>query len=352
MDNTNSATIIIGVDTHKSTHVAVAINTQGARLAALSIPANAKGYQELESWSCALGKIEAFGIEGTGSYGAGLSRSLLFLGHKVIEVTRPNRQLRYRHGKTDSLDAEGAARSVLNGQAVAKPKTQTGPVEMIRHLKIARDTAVKCRTQAMVTLKTLIINVPAELRGVLDSIKGKIALIRYVAAFRPGKITSTTASAKAAMRALARRWLALHEEIRTHDKELERLVVAKAPSLMASHGIATMTVAEMLILVGDDPSRIESEAALAKLCGVCPIPASSGKTNRFRLNRGGNRQANAALYRVAIVRMRNHEPTIAYVRKRTQDGKTKSEIIRCLKRYIVREIYRHLCSPKTAPATA
>ena len=154
------------------------------------------------------------------------------------------------------------------------------------------------------------------------------------------------------MRALARRWLILHKEIQTHDKELERLVVAKAPSLMASHGIATMTVAEMLILVGDDPSRIKSEAALAKLCGVCPIPASSGKTNRFRLNRGGNRQANAALYRVAIVRMRNHEPTVAYVRKRTRDGKTKSEIIRCLKRYIVREIYRHICAPKTAPATA
>jgi transposase len=204
----------------------------------------------------------------------------------------------------------------------------------------------------MVTLKTLIINAPAELRGVLDQIKGKIALIRHIAAFRSGEIKSTTASAKAAMRALARRWLALHEEIQVHDKDLERLVVAKMPSLLASHGIATMTVAEMLILIGDDPSRIKSEAALAKLCGVCPIPASSGKTNRFRLNRGGNRQANAALYRVAIVRMRSHEPTIAYVRKRTQEGKSKSEIIRCLKRYIVREIYRHICKPQTAPATA
>lgn len=149
------------------------------------------------------------------------------------------------------------------------------------------------------------------------------------------------------MRSLARRWLMLNDEVTGHDKELKALVEAKAPSLMASHGIATLTIAEMLILVGDNPQRIRSEAALAKLCGVCPIPASSGKTNRFRLNRGGNRQANAALYRVAIVRMRNHEPTLAYVRKRTKDGKSKSEIIRCLKRYIVREIFTHLCRPKT-----
>ncbi|SNR83086.1 Transposase IS116/IS110/IS902 family protein [Puniceibacterium sediminis] len=167
----------------------------------------------------------------------------------------------------------------------------------------------------MVTLKTLIINAPADLRDVLDQIRGKVALIRHSAAFRPGDIDNTLASAKAAMRALVRRWLWLHEEIIAHDKELERLVTEGASDLMASHSIATLTVAEMLILVGDDPTRIRPEAAFAKLCGVCPIPASSGKTNRFRLNRGGNRQANAALYRVAIVGMRSHEPTLAYVKK-------------------------------------
>ena len=223
---------------------------------------------------------------------------------------------------------------------------------MIRHLKIARDTAVKSRSQAMVTLKTLIINAPSDLRDALDQINGKVALIRHIAGFRPGDIQNTLASAKAAMRALARRWLWLHEEITTHDKELERLVGERAPELLASHGIATLTVAEMLILVGDDPTRIRSEAAFAKLCGVCPIPASSGKTHRFRLNRGGNRQANAALYRVAIVRMRSHEPTLAYVRKRTKDGKSKSEIIRCLKRYIIREIYGQLCLPKSVQIAA
>ena len=214
---------------------------------------------------------------------------------------------------------------------------------MIRHLKIARDTAVKSLSVVMVTLKTLIVNAPAELRDSIDQIKGKVALIRHIAAFRLRPITSTTASAKAAMRSLARRWSMLSDEVAEHDKELKALVEAKAPSLMASHGTATMAIAEMLILVGDDPGRIRSEAALAKLCGVCPIPASSGKTHRFRLNRGGNRQANAALHRVVIVRMRNHEPTLAYVRKRTKDGKSKSEIIRCLKRYIVHEIFTHLC---------
>ena len=150
------------------------------------------------------------------------------------------------------------------------------------------------------------------------------------------------------MRAIARRWLMLHEEAQTLEQDLERLVRYQAPDLMKAPGISTMTVAEMLILVGDNPERIKSEAALAKLCGVCPIPASSGKTNRMRLNRGGNRQANAALYRVAIVRMHNHLPTQSYVAKRKADGKSKREIIRCLKRYIVREIYHHLCAPRRA----
>jgi len=337
--------IIIGVDTHKSNHVAVAINAHGTRLGAMTIPTTRKGYRDLEAWASAFGNIKAFGIEGTGSYGAGLSRDMLARGHMVLDVMRPNRQLGYLHGKSDSLDAESAARSVLSGQATALAKMQTGLSEMIRHLKVARDSAVKAKSQAMITLKTLIINAPEELRATLEQIKGPITLIRHIAALRPGDITSPVASAKAAMRAIARRWLVLHEEVQTHEQELERMVREKAPELMKSHGISTLTVAEMLILVGDNPERIKSEAALAKLCGVCPIPASSGKTNRMRLNRGGNRQANAALYRVAIVRLRDHATTKAYAARRTAEGKTPREIVRCVKRYIVREIYRHLCMP-------
>ena len=336
--------VIIGVDTHKSNHIAVAIDANGIRLGSTSIPTTRKGYHDLQVWASQFGHVKAFGIEGTGSFGAGLSRDLLAKGHKVLDVMRPLRQLRYLHGKSDSLDAESAARSVLNGQATALAKTQTGSSEMIRHLKVARDSAVKAKSQAMITLKTLIVNAPVELRDTLDGLRGRITLVRHVAALRPGEITSPIASAKTAMRAIARRWLALHEEIQSHDQELDRLVREKAPELMESHGISTMTVAEMLILVGDNPERIHSEAALAKPCGVCPIPASSGRTNRMRLNRGGNRQANAAIYRVAIVRLRDDERTKAYAARRTSEGKTRREIVRCIKRYIVREIYRALCA--------
>jgi transposase len=203
----------------------------------------------------------------------------------------------------------------------------------------------------MVTLKTLIVSAPAALREQLEGIAGKMALIRHLAALRPGALTSPTASAKAALRALAQRWLTLDAEIKAHEAHLDALTAACTPTLRTAYGISTGTAAEMLILVGDQPDRIRSEAAFAKLCGACPIPASSGQTIRHRLNRGGNRQANAALYRVVIVRMRSHPPTLAYVRRRTREGKTKLEIIRCLKRFVAREIFGYLCGAKTPPTT-
>jgi transposase len=349
MPETNPAEVIIGVDTHKHTHAAVALTALGARLGTITIPVNRKGYQELETWARSFGPVRAYGVEGSGSYGAGLSRFLQASGHTVIEVNRPNRQLRYQQGKSDPLDAEGAARAVLSGQADARAKPGTRTVEMIRHLKVARDTAVKSRTQAMITLKALIVSAPAALREQLEGIAGKMALIRHLAALRPGALTSPTASAKAALRALAQRWLTLDAEIKAHDAHLDALTAACTPTLRTAYGISTGTAAEMLILVGDQPDRIRSEAAFAKLCGACPIPASSGKTIRHRLNRGGNRQANAALYRVVIVRMRSHPPTLAYVRRRTREGKTKLEIIRCLKRFVAREIFGYLCGAKTPP---
>lgn len=179
-----------------------------------------------------------------------------------------------------------------------------------------------------------------------------MTLLRHLAALRPGPLTSTTASAKTSLRAIARRWLALNSEIKDHDAHLEQLTQQLAPDLVQAHGMSAGTAAEMLIVIGDNPERIRSEAALAKLCGACPIPASSGKTNRHRLNRGGNRQANAALYRVVIVRMRGHQPTLDYVRRRTAEGKSKPEIIRCLKRFVAREIFGYLCRPPCLPQTA
>ncbi len=342
--------IIVGIDTHKDTHAAVALTALGMRLGATTIPANRAGYRRVELWARSFGTVTAFGIEGTGSYGAGLARALREAGHRVLEVIRPDRSARRRNGKSDTLDAEAAARAVLSGQATAEPKTGTSSVEMIRHLKIARDAAVKAKTQAMLTLKSIIVSAPADLREQLERTAGKIAFVRRLAALRPGPIISTTASAKAALRATARRWLALHEEIEAHDRDLDALVSATAPQLTRAPGIANTTAAELLLLVGDNPERIRSEGAFAKLCGACPIPASSGKTNRHRLNRGGNRQANAALHRVVVTRMRVHTPTIEYVRRRTGEGKTKPEIMRCLKRYVAREVFGALCrSPAPSP---
>jgi transposase len=352
LQTTPAAEIVVGIDTHKHTHTAVALNALGARLGAMTVPVSRDGYRRIETWARAFGPVRAFGIEGTGSYGAGLSRALREAGHRVLEVNRPDRSARRRHGKDDTLDAEAAARAVLGGQATAEPKSGTSSVEMIRHLKVARDAAVKAKTQAMLTLKAIIVSAPAELREQLEGIRGKLTLVRHLAALRPGPMVSTAASAKAALKAIARRWLVLREEIEGHDRELDRLVSTTAPDLTAARGVATATAAEMLLLVGDNPERVRSEGALAKLCGACPIPASSGRTSRHRLNRGGNRQANAALHRVVVTRMRLHQPTIDYVGRRTREGKTKAEIMRCLKRYVAREIFGLLRKPNQAASKA
>ena len=352
MSESNPHDIFVGVDTHKHTHAAVAVTGLGARVGDLTIRVGLGGYRELEAWARSLGAVRAFGVEGTGSYGAGLARFLREAGHVVHEAGRPDRGLRHRHGKTDHLDAEGAARAVLGGQATALPKAGTGEVEMIRHLKVARDTAVKARTQAMLALKAIIVSAPAALREQLEAITGKMTLVRRLAALRPGPLTTTTASAKAGLRAIARRWLDLDAEIRSHDAHLGRLAERCAPEMVAAHGMGTGTAAEMLVLVGDDPERIRSEAAFAKLCGACPVPASSGKTSRHRLNRGGHRQANAALHRVVVVRMRVHQSTIDYVRRRTAEGKRKREIIRCLKRFVARGLRLSLPCPQGYPPGA
>jgi transposase len=195
----------------------------------------------------------------------------------------------------------------------------------------------------MLAMKALVVGCPAELRERLEAVAGATALVRHLAALRPGPMDTTTASAKASLRALARRWLALDAEVKSHDAHLEDLVGRCAPTMVQAHGVGVATAAEMLVLVGDNPERIRSEAAFAKLCGACPIPASSGKTRRHRLNRGGHRQANAALHRVVVVRLRAHRPTIDYVQRRTAEGKSKREIIRCLKRFVARDIFGYLC---------
>jgi len=334
--------VIVGVDTHKHVHVAVAIDTRGLRLGGHSFGADSGGYRALIAWARTHGRIEAFGIEGTGSYGAGLARAVRRAGHRVAEVNRGDRRLRRAAGKSDPIDAEAAARSVLADQSTAIPKTADGAVEMLRQLKVARDTAVKARTAAMITLKQILVTAPPALRETLQPLTDH-ALVTRCAGLRPGPLDTPTASAKHTLRALARRWGALADEIATHDPHLARLTTDTSPTLCAGFGVGAGTAAEMLILFGDNPDRIRSEAAFAKLCGACPIPASSGRTTgRHRLYRGGHRQANAALHRAVLVRMRFHQPTVNYVARRSADGRTKRDIIRCLKRFLAREIYQRV----------
>ena len=339
--------IIVGVDTHKYVHVAVAIDLLGTRLADRHVPANREGYARLEAWAASIGRVSAWGIEGTGSYGVGLASFLRRSGHRIVEVNRGDRRSRRANGKTDTLDAEAAARAVLSGAATAIPKSADGTAEMIRQLKVARDTARKGRTSAMVTLKASIVNCPAELREQFDGLTDKV-LIDRCASLRPGAVMSPTAAGKHSLRALARRWQQLAAEITTHDAILDELTHAHAPTLRDGFGIGVDTAAELLIVFGDNAERVHSEAAFAKLCGVCPIPAASGLTNRHRLSRAGHREANAALYRTVIVRMRFHQPTIDYVARRTTDGLSKREIIRCLKRFVAREVYQRVMTDHRA----
>jgi len=346
--------VVIGVDTHKYVHVAVALDELGTVLANLTITADRPGYEQMLSWATGLGRVVAFGIEGTGSYGAALSSAARRRGHRVVEVARPDRRERRLRGKNDLLDAENAARAVLSGRADAAPKHADGVVEQIRQIKAAKDTAVKARTAAMITLKALLVTAPPELREQLQGLT-KMALIERCAGLRPGPVDSPLAAAKHALRALARRWRDLHIEISDHETLLHALVSQTAPQLVEAFGIGADTAAEMLIVAGDNPERVRGETAWAKLCGVAPIPASSGMTTRHRPNRGGPRQANAAIYRTVIVRMRHHDATRAYVARRTADGRTKTEIIRCLKRYVAREIWallKPLRNPEPEPILA
>jgi transposase len=333
--------VVVGVDTHKHLHVAVALDVLGGRIEARSFAADRSGYEQLIDWANALGHQVIFGVEGTGSYGAGLASAIRRRNIGVLEVLRTDRRDRRLRGKSDTIDAENAARAVLNGQANAVPKSADGTVEMIRLVKVAKDVAVKARTSAMISLKAVLVNAPGELREQLEPLT-KMTLIRRCAALRPGAVVDPTTAAKHTLRAIARRWLALDAEIKIHEKVLAKLTGELVPELVAAFGIGPDVAAEMLIVAGDNPDRVRSEPAFARLCGVAPIPASSGMTTRHRLNRGGHRQANSALYRTVIVRLQHHQPTQAYYQRRTAEGRTKAEIIRCLKRLLAREIWSYL----------
>jgi transposase len=339
--------VILGVDTHLDFHVAVALDHLGRCLGDSSVPTTPKGYERLLRWAEGFGPLRCAGVEGTSSYGAGLARHLRASGIEVLEVERPEhrrRSSRRNLQKSDPSDAERAARAVLAGEASGVPKSGDGTVEMIRTLRAARRSAIKARTQAANQLQALRVTAPEQLRNRLRELSTK-ELVRVAARFRlAGDPTDVPAATKFALRSVARRYEALSAEIAELEAHLGRLVAQVAPELIALPGIGTDSAATLLIVAGDNPQRLGSEASFANLCGVAPIEASSGKVVRHRLNRGGNREANRALYMICLARMRRDRRTRDYVARRTAEGKSKREIIRCLKRYVAREVYRVLIS--------
>lgn len=339
-----------GVDTHRDTHHAAVVDAVGRAVADAQFPTTPAGYRQLLGWLRGHGDLDRVGVEGTGSYGAGLTRVLRAENVTVIEVDRPDRKARRRSGKSDPVDAYAAAMSALSGRAEGTPKTRDGHVEAIRVLRVSRRSAMKARTQAMNQMKGILVAGGAELRERLRSLR-PTALVDVCARLRPTDLLDDPEQAvKLALRGLARRYQQLSAEIAELDAELSPLVAAVAPDLLALPGVGIEVAGQLLVTAGDNSIRLRTEASFARLCGVAPIPASSGRTDRHRLSRSGDRAANNALFTVALVRLRYHTRTRQYMHRRRQDGLSKPEIIRCLKRYLAREVYRALVPAPRCPA--
>lgn len=343
--------VILGVDTHLDAHVGVVINHQGKIIGTLtSIPTNKAGYQRLLTWARSLGNVRRAGVEGTGTYGAGLARLLREQGIEVWEINRPDRAKRRLQGKSDPTDAESAARTVLSGNATAIPKSQSGVAEALRTLSVARRSAVKARTQAINQLRSLLISAPDDLRERLWKTKPE-QCVAGCARLRKAEGNILLKTLTVTLRLLAKRWLMLSAELKELDASLDHLTSLSAKRLRSQFGVGPQTAAILIAVAGDNPERLRNEAALAALCGTNPLQASSGKTIRHRLNRGGDRSANNALWTIAMVRMRSEPRTQAYVSRRAAQGMSNKEIQRCLKRYIVRELYPLILADLSDAAT-
>jgi transposase len=330
-----------GVDTHLDVHVAAALDRIGGLLGVESFPTTAAGHSELLGWLASFGAVERVGIEGTGSYGAGLARHLHAAGVAVVEVNRSDRQARRQHGKSGPLDAMSAARAAQSGKAAGASKGRDGMVEAIRTLVVTRRSARRHRTATINQMRALVSTAPDDLRARF-AYHSTISLVSESAAMRPRAGDTVGYATRIALRELGRRAVYLADEIDRVDALIAPLLAARAPSLLALPGVGPDTAAILLIAAGDHPERLRSEAAWAHLCGSAPIPASSGKITRRRLNPAGDRQANHALWRIVLTRMSFEPRTRAYVERRSEEGLSKLEIIRCLKRYVAREVYPHL----------
>jgi transposase len=327
-----------GVDTHLDVHVAAALDERGVLLGVESFATTESGYKKLLGWLSDFGPVELVGVEGTGSYGAGLTRHLQAERVRVVEVDRPNRQRRRRKGKSDPQDAISAARAALSGDACGEAKTRDGNVESMRVLRVARSSARKGRTQALNQMRGLISTAPEPIRAELRGLN-VFHLLERASTYRPGAKRDVVSLTKFTLRMLARRAMVLAEEITEIDSILKPLVKETAPQLVGALGVGTDAASALLVTAGDNPERLRDEAAFAHLCGVSPIEASSGKQERHRLNRSGDRQANSALWHIVITRMVYDPRTTEYIDRRTKEGLTKKEAVRCLKRYVAREVF-------------
>ena len=321
--------VIGGVDTHKNIHVAAVIDDRGKILDTAEFVTTKVGYADLLVWMRSFGEVTKVGVEGTGTYGAGLSRYLVSCGVEVLEVNRPNRQMRRRRGKSDTVDAEAAARSALNEEATVVPKSGDNLVESIRVLRVAFTSARNSRARVALQIRDLILTAPDQLRSVLSPLS-TARRVERCARFRPGRPTDPAEAIKLALRVLARRYESLSEEMTELAAVLDDLTATANPTLRAAKGVGTDVAAILLVAAGDNPERLRNEAAFAAMCGVSPVQASSGMTVRHRLNRSGNRQANHALWRIAMVRLTCDEETKAYAARRRSEGKTKRDVVRCL----------------------
>jgi transposase len=333
--------VTAGADTHRDTHMIAALDQRGAQLGVREFATDPAGHDDILDWLESFGTIARIGVEGTGTYGAGLCRFLQRHDIDVVEVTRGDRQERRSHGKSDPVDAVAAARAAQSGRAVARPKSRTGSVEAIRALRLVRRSATRDRTGAVNQMRALVVTAPDDIR---ETFRGVTIhqLVTRSARLRPTDPTTVEGATKFALRELARRVQTLDTEIERVNAVLGPLVTATAPGLVARHGIGTDTAATLLVTAGDNPDRLRSEASFAHLCGSAPIDASSGLIKRKRLNPRGDRRANEALWRIVLVRMSTDPRTRAYVARRTLEGKSKREIMRCLKRYVAREVFRDL----------
>ncbi|MEW1808309.1 IS110 family transposase [Pseudarthrobacter sp. NPDC080039] len=322
--------IIVGVDTHADTHHVAVVTEYGKPIADQKFAATATGYTKLIHFITSHGTVGAVGVEGTGSYGAELSRVLTKEKLKVFEVNRPNRQQRRIRGKSDPFDAYQAAQSVLAERGISTPKTKDGPVECLRILRTARTSAMKARTIAINQIRSLLVSAPETIRAKYRGLPTS-AMVTALARSRPSGHPAETGYITALpLKTLALRYQSLRSEIASTDELLQEILDSYAPLLTELTGVGVEVATQLLVTVGDNPERINNEAQFAALTGTAPVPASSGKTTRHRLSKGGDRQANSALHHVVLSRMQSDHRTQDYVAKRTADGKSKRETMRCL----------------------